>query len=138
MAEWVEKGVSVHSTVYWIKSTEHQNSYWVAARLIGPGLDNTWAIFARPGAAVSDNDASGTLAVDEMACAFSDAPDGCATNTGLCSTSSNAPELLRLFVEALEPSDEKFKAQGKLFPGRSKGRSAEQKADELERRKTAK
>lgn len=120
IAEWVETGVFVNSKVYSMKSVEHANAYWAAARLHGPGFNNTWAVFGRGGTFIRRNDASMTAAADGIAREFSDAPDGCADKSGLCSKTSDEPDRLLEFVKALQPNDSEFAKGATLVPGRSK------------------
>lgn len=122
IAEWVEKGISVNPKLLMIKSESHDNVYWVAARLHGPGLKNSWAMFAHAGTALQEKDASSVFAADAIAREFSDAPIGSQNKSGAWAADNPEARWLQDYVQDIEPNDSKYLAGAKLVPGRSKGR----------------
>ncbi|MEX2244543.1 MAG: hypothetical protein WD716_11935 [Fimbriimonadaceae bacterium] len=109
LAHGLEKGLAFHPTGYMLKSRSHGNAYYVALRLLGPGMNNTWVFFLVSGTQIDAKRSSGGMAIGAVTKEFTDWPDSATTDANARITDPEVNEL-EGFVTKLEPDDMKASA----------------------------
>ncbi|MEX2244616.1 MAG: hypothetical protein WD273_14760 [Trueperaceae bacterium] len=116
LASGLEKGLAFHPTGYMQKSRSHGNAYFVALRIIGPGMDNTWVFFLVSGTNLEAGRQTGGMAIGAISKEFTDWPDSATTDAGARITDPEVKEL-EDYVTKIERDDKEASEGVTLIPG---------------------